>query len=197
MPSGERHATTDGALEVDRRGGEIDDQRLPVAPITERLEVTQALVGERFLTGDGCGDGRRFRPQPVLDRLPHLPGRQLGALAVFQFPPCFDQRGFVVEEWREFAGLPFASGTRGSQNPGDVGGLDRSVGVAPRHAQRSRQYASNVSNVALYRRWSRISAVRQIGDTELIHVGCSLEDFPDLAPSLRYAREHGEWINDD
>jgi hypothetical protein len=35
----------------------------------------------------------------------------------------------------------------------------------------------------------------RIGDTELIHVGCLLEDFPDLAPSLRYAREHGEWID--
>ena len=36
----------------------------------------------------------------------------------------------------------------------------------------------------------------RIGDTELIHLGCLLEDFPNLAPSLQHAREHGEWRNE-
>jgi hypothetical protein len=35
-----------------------------------------------------------------------------------------------------------------------------------------------------------------IGNSELVHLGCLLEDFPDLEPSLQYAREHGEWIKD-
>jgi hypothetical protein len=35
----------------------------------------------------------------------------------------------------------------------------------------------------------------RIGNTELLHFGCLLEHFPDVAPTLRYAREHGEWVD--